>query len=150
MSSSALDLAGLLHEAGAEEFQLVARSHSLKFHDRSDKPPSWLQKLKRPQSGLGPGWKTRFFSDWPMVFHYLPESFRLEAVRRVLGPSGGWFIKDKVMGRVALHLGCNTEEAKVRDGRVFLTLTSQGMALGAKSMPIMSLPPQATKSIWID
>ena len=122
--SSALDLAGLLHEAGAE-VQLVARSHSLKFHGHSDKPPSWLQKLKRPQSGLGPGWKTRFFSDWPMVFHYLPESFRLEAVRRVLGPSGGWFIKDKVLGRVALHLGCNTEEAKVRDGRVFLTLVSE-------------------------
>jgi len=119
--SSALDLAGLLHEVGAH-VQLVARQESLKFHGHNDKPRSLWQKLKRPQSGLGPGWKTRFFSDWPMVFHYLPESLRLEAVRRALGPAGGWFSKDKVVGRVSVLVGCTLQDARVHDGRVALSL----------------------------
>ena len=120
--SSATDLAGLLHEAGAD-VQLVSRRTALKFHGRpTGKKPSWWQKIKRPQSGIGPGWRLRFFADAPMVFHYLPESLRLEAVRRVLGPSGGWFAKDKVMGKVPLLLGYTTQRAEVRDGRVRLSL----------------------------
>ena len=121
--ASALDLAGLLYEAGAK-VQLVARPQSLKFHGHNDKPRSWWQEVRRPQSGLGPGWKTRFFADFPMAFHYLPESLRLEAVRRALGPSGGWFIKDKVLGKVTLHLGCTAEAAHIQDGRVSLSIVS--------------------------
>jgi cation diffusion facilitator CzcD-associated flavoprotein CzcO len=122
--ASALDLAGLLQEAGAE-VRLIARQRSLKFHGHGDRAPSLWQKLRRPPSGLGPGWKTRFFSNWPMVFHYLPEGLRLEAVRRALGPSGGWFTKDKVVGRVPLFLGNTVEEARIRDGRILLSLVSE-------------------------
>jgi Pyridine nucleotide-disulphide oxidoreductase len=120
--SSATDLAGLLHESGAE-VQLVARKTSLKFHSGPlDKPRSWWHQLRHPSSGLGPGLRTRFFADAPMLFHYLPEHIRLEAVRRSLGPSGGWFTKDKVIGRVPLLLGYTPLGAEVRDGRVCLRL----------------------------
>lgn len=121
--SSATDLAGLLHEAGAD-VQLVSRRTALKFHGAPQigKPRSRWQQIQRPQSGIGPGWKLRFFADAPMVFHYLPESLRLEAVRRVLGPSGAWFIKEKVMGKVPLQLGCTPERAEVQNGRVRLHL----------------------------
>jgi hypothetical protein len=57
-----------------------------------------------------------------MAFHYLPESLRLEAVRRTLGPSGGWFAKDKVMGKVPLLLGHTPERAEIQEGRVRLHL----------------------------
>src|SRR5256885_4248273 len=54
--ASALDMAGLLHEAGAK-VQLVGRSPELKFHSMpSGKPRSWWQTLRHPGSGLGPGW----------------------------------------------------------------------------------------------
>jgi thioredoxin reductase len=121
--SSATDLAGLLHEAGAD-VQLVSRRTSLKFHGAPQvgKPRSLWQQIQSPSSGIGPGWRLRFFANAPMVFHYLPESLRLEAVRRVLGPSGAWFAKEKVMGRVPLHLGCTQERAEVRDGRACLHL----------------------------
>lgn len=123
--SSATDLAGLLKDAGVD-VELVSRRTELKFHGKPHvgKPRSLWQDIQRPQSGIGPGWRLRFFADAPMVFHYLPESLRLEAVRRVLGPSGGWFAKDKVIGRVPLHLGCTTEEAIVKSGRVRLQLRS--------------------------
>jgi thioredoxin reductase len=121
--SSATDLAGLLHEAGAD-VHLVSRRESLKFHGSPQvgKPRSLWQQISRPQSGIGPGWRLRFLADAPWAFHYLPESLRLEAVRRVLGPSGGWFAKDKVIGKVPLHLGCVTERAEIQDGHVCLHL----------------------------
>jgi thioredoxin reductase len=123
--SSASDLAGLLHEVGAD-VQLVSRRTELKFHGApTGKKASWWQKVKRPQSGIGPGWRLRFFADAPMVFYYLPESLRLEAVRRVLGPSGGWFAKAKVIGKVPLLLGYTPERTEVRNGRAVLHLRAQ-------------------------
>jgi thioredoxin reductase len=120
--SSAMDLAGLLHEAGAN-VQLVSRRSELKFHSQpTGKPRSWWQKIRHPQSGLGPGMRSRFFADAPGAFYYLPERLRLEIVRRTLGPSGGWFIRDKVIGKVPLHLACTPQGAGVRNGRVHLSV----------------------------
>jgi hypothetical protein len=120
--SSAIDLAVLLHEVGAE-VQLVARSTALKFHNRptSGKRSLW-QRIRNPQSGLGPGLKSRFYCDAPTLFRHLPERIRLETVRTHLGPSGGWFIKDRLIGHVPLVLGYGAERAEVRDGRACLHL----------------------------
>jgi thioredoxin reductase len=118
--SSALDLAGLLQEAGVD-VQLVSRREELKFHSQpTGKPRSRWQQIRHPQSGLGPGMRSRFFANSPMAFHYLPERFRVEAVRRTLGPSGGWFIRDKVIGKLPLHLGCTPCGAEIQNGQVHL------------------------------
>jgi thioredoxin reductase len=118
--ASALDLAGLLHEAGAQ-VELVSRRTELKFHSQpTGKPRSGWQQIRHPQSGLGPGLRSRFYADAPAAFHYLPEGLRLDVVRRALGPSGGWFIRDKVMGKVPLHLGCTPQTAEVQNGKVHL------------------------------
>jgi len=122
--ASGLDMAGLLHEAGAD-VQLVGRQKALKFHTApSGKPRSLWQQIRHPKSGLGPGLRSRLFSDAPWAFRYLPESLRLEIVRKALGPSGGWFIRDKVTGKVPLHLGYNPEGAQVENGKVRLHLRS--------------------------
>jgi thioredoxin reductase len=123
--SSAMDLAGLLGEAGAK-VQMVSRRTELKFHSQpTGKPRSLWQQIRHPQSGLGPGMRSRFFADAPGVFYYLPECIRIEAVRRSLGPSGGWFIRDKVIGKVPLHLGCTPLGAEVRNGNVHLRVRAQ-------------------------
>jgi thioredoxin reductase len=121
--ASAIDLAGLLRDAGAD-VQLVARANELKFHNapRDAKPRTWWDTVRHPSSGLGPGWRSRFFSDAPNLFYHLPQSLRLTVVRRTLGPSAGWFAKDKVMGRVPLALGVSVEGADVKDGKVHLHL----------------------------
>lgn len=121
--SSAIDLAGLLHEAGAD-VQLIARRKELKFHSKlpTDKPRSLWQQVRSPLSGLGPGLSSRFFADCPNVFHRLPENYRLQTVRTFLGPAGGWFAKDMVVGKVPLLLGQTVESAEVRDSRVCLKL----------------------------
>jgi thioredoxin reductase len=121
--SSAIDMAGLLRDADAD-VQLVARATSLKFHTAPvpGKRRPWLQRMRHPDSGLGPGMRSRFFSDGAALFHYLPERLRVDLVRTTLGPSAGWFVKDKVMGRVPLELGCNVERAEIRNGKVHLHL----------------------------
>jgi cation diffusion facilitator CzcD-associated flavoprotein CzcO len=121
--SSAVDLAGLLHEKCAG-VQLIARQTALRFHNKQamDKPRSWWERVRRPQSGLGPGLRSRFFADAPMWFHYLPERLRLESVRTQFGPAGGWFAKEKVVDRVPLHLGYTLKSAQVRREKVHLQL----------------------------
>jgi thioredoxin reductase len=120
--ASALDLAGLLKEADAD-VHLVSRQKDLKFHSvPTGRPRSWWQQIRHPQSGLGPGLRSRFYANAPWAFHYLPESVRLEIVEKALGPSGGWFIKDKVVGKVPLLLGYTAERAEVQDGKVRLHL----------------------------
>lgn len=123
--ASALDLAGLMHEAGVQ-VELISRRKELKFHNApTGKPRSWWQQIRHPKSGLGPGMRSRFYSDAPWAFYYLPQSLRLEIVRKALGPSGGWFIRDKVMGKVPLTLGYTPERAEVQDGKVKLYLRAE-------------------------
>ena len=121
--SSALDLAGLLHEIGAKVV-LIARQPNLKFHGKPaiGRPRSTWERIRHPKSGLGPGLRSRFFANSPLVFHYLPQRLRLDIVRKHLGPSGGWFIKDKVVGKVPLVLGYSPERAEARGSCVSLTL----------------------------
>jgi thioredoxin reductase len=121
--SSAIDLAGLLRDADAD-VQLVARATSLKFHTKPErgKRRSFWQRLRHPDSGLGPGMRSRFFSEWAGWFYYLPESLRVHLVRTTLGPSAGWFVRDKVMGRVPLVLGHTLESAEFKNGKVVLHL----------------------------
>jgi thioredoxin reductase len=120
--ASALDMAGLMHDAGVD-IELVSRKPEISFHSApTGKKRSWWQRLTRPSSGLGPGLKSLFFAESPLAFHYLPANLRIESVQRALGPSGGYFIKNKIVGKVPLHLGYSPDGAEVRDGKVHLTL----------------------------
>lgn len=124
--ASALDLAGLMHEAGVD-VHLIARK-PLKYHSKSDKPRPWWDRVRRPPSGLGPGWKSFFVANYPNLFHYLPERLRVEAVRRVLGPSGGAFIREKVEGKVPTLIGYSIAAARLEDDKVQLTLVDRSGA----------------------
>jgi hypothetical protein len=117
--ASALDLAGLLHESGAD-VKLVCRQPALKFHSKSNKGRTLWQKIRAPKSGLGPGWRSRFYANTPWLFHLLPEKLRLMVVKRALGPAGGVTIRDKVEGKVTTLLGYSVTGGEIRDGRVLL------------------------------
>jgi thioredoxin reductase len=123
--ASALDLAGLLHQAGAN-VQLIARKPELNFHSKpTGKPRSFWERLRHPDSGLGPGMRSRFYANAPWAFRYLPEKLRLDVVKRALGPSGGYFIHDMVVGKVPLLLGYTTHRAEVLGKNVHLYLRDQ-------------------------
>jgi thioredoxin reductase len=121
--ASALDLAALLRQAGAS-VQVIARVPKIRFHDPPDNlNPSWLDRLRTPVTGIGPGWKLFWCTTLPLVFRQMPEEFRLDKVRRILGPAPCWFIKEQVVGKVAFNLGVSITEATIENGRVCLQLT---------------------------
>jgi len=121
--ASALDLAALLHQAGAQ-VQVVARNPVIRFHDPPDKlEPSWIDRLRTPITGIGPGWKLFLCTNAPLVFRQMSQEFRFDKVRRILGPAPCWFIKEQVVGKIPLIVDVNVTEAKVHNGRVSLQLT---------------------------
>lgn len=120
--ASALDLAALLHQTGAS-VQVIARVAKIRFHDPPDNlDPSWLDRLRTPTTGIGPGWKLFWLTNLPLVFRQMPENFRLDKVRRILGPAPCWFTKEQVVGKVGFHLGVSVAEATLQNGRVNLLL----------------------------
>lgn len=117
--SSATDIAALLQDVGAH-VRLLARQRSVLFHSAADAERTLLQRLRHPSSGIGPGLRARFYCDAPWLFHYFPERLRSSIVRTTLGPAGGWFMKDRVIGRIPMLLGSNIEHAETRGDRVCL------------------------------
>ncbi len=121
--ASSLDLAALLHQAGAS-VQVLARVPRIRFHDPPDNiDPSWLDQLRTPITGIGPGWKLFLCANMPLVFRMMSEEFRLDKVRRILGPAPCWFTKEQVVGKVSFHLGIAIESSSVSAGRVRLQLS---------------------------
>lgn len=123
--ASALDLAALLHEAGAE-VRLVARRPSLAFLPKPE-PRSLLHRIRFPMTGIGGGWRSRFFADAPMLFRYLPQDIRLSTIKNYLGPAGGWWTRDLILvGQLQVLCACTPQHAEIRNGRVHLQLSGAG------------------------
>jgi hypothetical protein len=125
--ASALDIAALLHQVGAT-VEVIARAPRLRFHDPpGDKPPSILDRLRNPVTGIGAGWKLWMCANLPLLFRQMPEQFRIEKVRRILGPAPCWFTREQVVGKVGLNLGMTIRSAEMRHGRPRLeVLTESG------------------------
>jgi hypothetical protein len=120
--ASATELATLLHEAGCE-VRLVARRPSIELHTRLELPRGLAQTIRWPISPVGPGWKSRFFTDLPRVFHDLPKPVQHRLIRGFLGPAGGWFLRGR-FDRVPLLLGYQVGGAEASGGRAVLRLRS--------------------------
>jgi thioredoxin reductase len=114
--SSAIDLATLLHEAGAR-VRVLCRKPSINFHGKMDLPRPLFERIRRPLSGIGPGWRYVFLADAPLLVHYLPQKTRRAIVERVLGPSSGWFMKDR-FSAVHTLVGSRLKSAEVSNNQV--------------------------------
>jgi thioredoxin reductase len=122
--ASALDIAALLDQDGIP-VQVVARRKSIHFHSPPAAKRSLLDKLRKPISGLGPGWHLFLCTNLPLLFRHMPEKFRLQKVRNVLGPAPGWFVSQQVAGKIPFHLGAEITKAEIHNGRVKLELTNR-------------------------
>jgi hypothetical protein len=120
--ASAMDVAASLLEAGAN-VSVVARKPEVRFHEgpAPDKR-SWIEELRAPMNGLGPGWRSLACVEAPLLFHMMPANFRLEVTRRHLGPAAGWTTKKQVYGKLPFHLGYKIDAAGVNGGRISLDL----------------------------
>jgi thioredoxin reductase len=131
--SSATDLAVLLQESGAN-VRLVARKPLLEFGGRWACPSRtlWRRIRQGPVTGIGPGWKSLAFSQAPTLYRLLPDAVRIRTATQFLGPSGGWFMKERV-ARVQAVLGHSLESAEADQEKVRLQLAGPGGAKRALS-----------------
>jgi thioredoxin reductase len=120
--ASASELATLLHEAGAT-VRVVTRRPSLSLHSRDNPSRTLAQRIRRPVSPIGPGWKSRFFTDLPHIFYHLPRPVRDKLVKGFLGPAGGWFLRGRV-DPVPVLAGYQIKGAEAVGDRAILWLTS--------------------------
>lgn len=121
--SSAIDMAVLLHEENAK-IDLIARRSELSFGSDEGDSRTLVNRVLAPMSGLGPGWMNLLCCDAPWLFRYLPESLRLKTVKDFLGPSGGWFIKNRLKP-VPVHLGYELKDCSAENDRPHLSFVSK-------------------------
>jgi thioredoxin reductase len=120
--ASAVDLAALLHQAGAF-VRLVARRRSIDFHaPPAGRPRPIMERLKQPRSGLGLGWRSRLCEDAPLLFRVMPGKFRHAVVQRHLGPAPGWFVREQVERHVPMLLGRRLVGADAYNGTALLRI----------------------------
>lgn len=131
---SALETAALLREGGANPVVLVRKEsvawHESPFSEQAPKRDGWgalRDRLPRPAAPLGAGWRLWFYSELPMVFFRLPEATRLRLVREVLGPAGGWWLRDRVEGHVTVLPSHTVVGVSPADGKVRLRLAGAGI-----------------------
>ena len=114
---SALETAALLHEAGARVRVLVRRNRVA--WNAPSKPRPFLARILEPDAGVASGWQSLAISELPRVFRwcFAPEK-RHRFVAGSYGPSGSWWLKDRVEGKVELRLDAKLESARVNANRV--------------------------------
>lgn len=113
---SALETAALLHESGARVHLLVRRGR-IEWNPQS-RPRPLLARILEPDAGVATGWQSVAISELPRTFRwcFAPER-RHRFVAGSYGPSGSWWLRDRVMGRIAVALNTRVASAVVANGR---------------------------------
>ncbi|MFB7324395.1 FAD-dependent oxidoreductase [Streptomyces sp. NPDC056190] len=114
---SALETAVLAAEAGARVRVVARGSGSVAFG-----APPWEQPRFRPESPFGRAWSLWALSYYPQPFRYLPAGVRHHLVRRVLGPLGAWWLRERFESAVPVHEVGGIVRAEVTGGRPALTV----------------------------
>jgi thioredoxin reductase len=122
--ASAIEAGALVHEAGGSS-QIFVRGEEAVFHGRAPLIRPLLDRIKNPMTVLGASRTSWILQHLPLSVYMLPRERRTRFVKRYLGPASPWWIKDRVLGNVPIHLRHELVEAgdsgqcvrlKVRDG----------------------------------
>ncbi|WP_327656207.1 FAD-dependent oxidoreductase [Streptomyces sp. NBC_00483] len=118
---SALETAALAAEAGAT-VTVVGRG---KGRVRFGAPP-WQQPKFRPETPFGNAWSLYALTYYPHPYRRLPPQARHFLVRRVLGPLGAWWLKERFEGKVAVRDVAGIERVTVSQGAPVLSVRTLG------------------------
>ncbi|MER6078725.1 FAD-dependent oxidoreductase [Streptomyces sp. NPDC001833] len=114
---SALETAALAAEAGAQ-VRVVSRGRGKVAFGA----PPWDQPRLRPESPFGRAWSLWALSYYPHPYRYLPAQARHYLVRRVLGPLGAWWLRDRFEGKVEVREVAAVTGAETSAGAPVLTV----------------------------
>jgi cation diffusion facilitator CzcD-associated flavoprotein CzcO len=117
---SALESAQLLLEHGARP-TVVVRADGVWFGDKFPEHRTLIERIKNPNTTMGPGMISWVLQTLPLIGHAMPERRRVRLTRRHLGPFGTWWVRDAVEGKVPV-LG-RTHLVAARDDGSGIVLT---------------------------
>ena len=150
---SALESAALLVEAGAR-VRLIVRENKLTWNAPRNGHNALTHKIRHPESGLGFGWESVAISEMPQWFRrMLPVDLRHRYVAKTWGPTGAWWLRQRVEGRMEILLNHKVLLAKQDEGRVRLEI--QGPAVSKTDGPSNGLnndglKTEGLKTVWTD
>lgn len=119
--ASAIEAGALVCEAGGSS-EVFVRGQEAIFHGRTARARPLWQRLKNPMTVLGPGRDNWVIQQLPLSVHMLPRERRTRFVKRYLGPASPWWIKDRVLGKVPIHVRHELVEVDKTGKRVQLKL----------------------------
>jgi thioredoxin reductase len=134
---SALEAAALLREQGARP-RLLVRAPCVHFAGRMPARRGPLERLDAPLSGLGPGKKSWLMETFPTALHYAPQGLRLDLLRRHLGPSGAWWLRDRVVEKVPIHASCRLLAVETKGARLALRVEESGVTREIETDHVLS------------
>lgn len=119
---SAVEYAALLHETGAIVDLVSRRPISWLARDRTGER-GILERIRAPDTGIGPGWKNWVLEHLPFLFYRLPQSRKDRALAWYTGAWAADWLRDRIAGKVTVHEGCLATSVGSPDGKVEITLS---------------------------
>jgi FAD-dependent urate hydroxylase len=126
--SSALETSALLLEHGAT-VKLVVRGGGVTWPQPNPANPGRLQRFRKPVVRLCEGWNCWGYDRLPDVFRHFPKQTRVEKGLGFLGPTGAWWLRERVEGKVPMLLDCRVLGVEKVNDRVRLQLSNSEGAL---------------------
>lgn len=124
--ASAIEAGVLVREAGGTA-QIYVRGPEAIFHGRTPRVRPFLERIREPITVLGAGRNHWVLQHFPLLVHFLPETRRVRLVENYLGPASPWWIRDRVFGKVPIHVRSEVLEARTVGDRVRLTVRTNGL-----------------------
>jgi thioredoxin reductase len=121
---SALQTAALLHESGAE-VQVIARRPQIRWEGQIPAETRLFDRVKRPPTYLCEGWACVAYGS-PDAFRLLPRPLRAHKALTTFGPSGAWWLRDRVEGVIDVLTGHKLKSAEPAGSGVLLHLDGPG------------------------
>jgi hypothetical protein len=119
--ASAIEAGALVCEAEGRS-EIFVRGQEAVFHGRTPRVRPLWQRIKNPMTVLGAGRDNWVLQQLPLSVHMLPRERRTLFVKRYLGPASPWWIKDRVLGKVPIHVRHEVVEVGKAGHRVQLKM----------------------------
>jgi cation diffusion facilitator CzcD-associated flavoprotein CzcO len=121
---SALGLAALMNENGGH-IRVLARESDVSWNSKPQISRSLISRLLTPEGRIGPGWRSHIIAEWPFVFRAFGAERRKQVVNSTWGPSGAWWLRDRVVDQVDVSLGSQIRHAAVDKNRIILQVSGK-------------------------
>jgi cation diffusion facilitator CzcD-associated flavoprotein CzcO len=118
--ASAIEAGALVQEAGGSS-EVFVRGQEAVVHGRTPrKRPLW-SRLKDPSTCLGPNRRAWVLQHLPLLVHRFPLERRTRFAKTQYGPASPWWIRDRVIGKVPIHVQHELIDVGTSGNRVVLT-----------------------------